>query len=235
MVLSPGVPADLPAQSRLRARRIAVIGEVELAGYFLQGQIIGITGSNGKTTTTAMTGHILKESGIRVQVGGNIGTPPRPWWRLARRTSGMSRALQFPTGDDRQFRRRYRAFALNVTPDHLDRHYTFENYAAAKGALFENQTAEGYAVLNADDAHCVGYASRTRRNVVWFSRTAGCSGALAGRRQRFSSMATLLDAAADVPLRGLHNIENTMAAAAAARLAGATLADIAQLSGPSRA
>ncbi len=145
-----------------------MIGDVELASWFLQGETIGITGSNGKTTTTAMTGHILKSSGIAAQIGGNIGTPPcslvatsRPGqWNVLELSS-----FQLETIDT--FRVNI-GVVLNVTPDHLDRHYTLERYAAAKARLFENQRAGDFAVLNADDPITRGLVGERGIN-YWFS------------------------------------------------------------------
>ncbi len=165
VVLSPGVPADLDVLQAVRAKGIPVVGDLELASWFLKGEIIGITGSNGKTTTTAMTGHILKASGIPVQVGGNIGTPPASMVRTSR--SGQWNVLElssFQLETISRFRAHIGA-ALNVTPDHLDRHYTFEKYAAAKARLFENQRVEDFAVLNADDPVTRGYADRHERAI----------------------------------------------------------------------
>jgi UDP-N-acetylmuramoylalanine--D-glutamate ligase len=112
----------------------------------------------------------------------------------------------------------------NVTPDHLDRHHTFENYANAKARLFETQGEDGDAILNADDPTCVGYASRTKANVLWFSRKTNSDVRFKGSTI-FLGTEALLDAT-DLPIRGLHNVENAMAAAAAASMAGATLSGI---------
>src|SRR5262249_31678070 len=147
------------------------IGEVELAGMYLKGRTIGITGSNGKTTTTALVGHILRESGIPVQVGGNIGTAAATLVATSRPDQGNVLELSsFQPGTIRDFRAEI-GLCLNVTPDHLDRHYTLEKYAAAKGRLFENQHPEDYAVLNADDAFCVGFSAITSGRSLWFSST----------------------------------------------------------------
>lgn len=227
VVLSPGVPADLPVIAEVRAKGITVIGEVELAGYFLNGPIIGITGSNGKTTTTSMTGHILKESGIPVQVGGNIGLAPTSM-------TGSSRAGQWNVLELSSFQLetidRFHVdigVCLNLTPDHLDRHYTVQNYAAAKGRLFANQTPNDYAVLNADDAYCVGYAAATAARTLWFSLSHPVAPGLWLENGTILFDGDPLIRQADVPLRGVHNIENTMAASAAARLAGASMEQIA--------
>ena len=116
------------------------------------------------------------------------------------------------------------AVCTNVTPDHLDRHHTFENYANAKARLFETQGEDGHAILNADDPTCVGYASRTKANVLWFSRKTNSDVRFKGSTI-FLGTEALLDAT-DLPIRGLHNVENAMAAAAAASMAGATLSGI---------
>ena len=222
VVLSPGVPADLEFAQNARRRGIPVIGDLELASWFLKGEIIGITGSNGKTTTTAMTGHILKASGIPVQVGGNIGTPPASMVQPSR--AGQWNVLElssFQLETISAFRARIGA-ALNVTPDHLDRHYTFEKYAAAKARLFENQRSEDFAVLNADDPVTRAYADRVAGKSVFFSSTRPMeSGAWLDHDQILLNGQQLM-AAREVPLRGVHNLENTMAAAIMARLAGAT-------------
>jgi len=227
IVISPGVPADLPPLEAARRRGVRVIGEVELAAPFLKGRTIGITGTNGKTTTTALVGHILRESGIPVQVGGNIGTPvaamvessrPDQWNVLELSSFQLETIAEFHADI---------GIALNVTQNHLDRHHTFANYAAAKGRLFETQHAGAFAILNADDPTCVGYASLTAGSPLWFSSTRAVTPGLwlAGNRIWFDGE-PLMDAA-EIPIRGRHNIENTMAAAAAARLAGASLAAIA--------
>ncbi len=151
IVLSPGVPADAEAVYAARQRGVRVIGDLELASWFLQGEIIGITGSNGKTTTTALTGHILKTSGIAAQVGGNIGTPPASL--VATSQAGQWNVLELSSFQLETIEtfRAHVGIALNVTPDHLDRHYTVERYAASKARLFENQRSGDFAVLNADD------------------------------------------------------------------------------------
>jgi UDP-N-acetylmuramoylalanine--D-glutamate ligase len=131
VVISPGVPADLDLLNDVRSRDIPVVGELELAAWFLEGDTIGITGSNGKTTTTALTGHILKSSGIPCQVGGNIGTPPSSMVKTSRPEQWNVLELSSFQLETIQRFRAHIGVALNITPDHLDRHHTFENYAAA--------------------------------------------------------------------------------------------------------
>jgi UDP-N-acetylmuramoylalanine--D-glutamate ligase len=226
VVLSPGVPYDLPMLENVRARGIPTIGEVELASHFLEGPVIGITGSNGKTTTTALTGHVLKECGIHCQVGGNIGTAvaslvasssPKQWNVLELSSFQLESIVDF---------RASIAACLNVTPDHLDRHHTFEIYANAKGRLFDTQQPGDSAVLNYDDAACRAFASRTKARAIWFSSTqntpAGIS--LNGDSIEFDGAAFMTRS--QIKLRGMHNVENVMAAAAVAHLAGAKLEEI---------
>lgn len=208
IVLSPGVPTDIAPIEAARLKGIPIIGEVELASYFLKGPICGVTGANGKTTTTALIGHLLKESGVPCQVGGNIGTPPTAMidtskdgqWNVLELSS-----FQLETIDE--FKADI-AVCTNVTPDHLDRHHTFEAYAAAKGRLFEKAT---HAVLNADDSTCRSYA---KGKTHWFSR------------KQFDGTTIFIDSkplitADELPIRGMHNVENVMAAVTAALIAGA--------------
>jgi UDP-N-acetylmuramoylalanine--D-glutamate ligase len=205
-----------------RRRGVRVIGDLELASWFLQGETIGITGSNGKTTTTAMTGHILKQAGIPAQLGGNIGTAPAVLVKTSR--PGQWNVLElssFQLETSETFRAHIGA-ALNVTPDHLDRHGTLERYADAKGRLFDTQRPADFKVLNADDPICAGFAARGQGSAVWFSSTREVSPGVFLAGDYLVLNGTRLMKASEVPLRGRHNLENTMAAAALASLAGAT-------------
>ena len=226
IVLSPGVPADLAVLDAARERGVRVIGDLELASWYFEGAIIGITGSNGKTTTTALTGHILQSSGIAAQVGANIGRPPASMVKTSR--AGQWNVLElssFQLETTECFHPAIAA-ALNVTPDHLDRHYTFENYAEAKARLFANQHEGDFAVLNADDPVCRSYSNRGAAKAVWFSSTREVSPGAFLRDGQIILDGEPLMPVSEVPLRGVHNLENTMAAAAIARLAGATRAQI---------
>ncbi|HZP37916.1 MAG TPA: UDP-N-acetylmuramoyl-L-alanine--D-glutamate ligase [Methylomirabilota bacterium] len=224
VVVSPGVPLDLPALTAARARGVPIIGELELAWRVMEADCLAITGTNGKTTTTTLTGELLRTQVRPVMVGGNIGTP------LA------EHALEFP-GDgivvaevssfqldtiDR-FRPRVAA-VLNVTPDHLDRHGTFERYVDAKARILANQTATDCAVLNADDPVTAGLAARARGRVIWFSRTATLPhgvfiydgwivAKLNGSTERICPVS-------EITLRGQHNVENVLAATACALWTG---------------
>jgi UDP-N-acetylmuramoylalanine--D-glutamate ligase len=227
IVLSPDVPADLPPLAAARERGARVVGEVELAAPWLQGQTIGITGSNGKTTTTSLVGHILREAGVPVQVGGNIGTPVAAMVDTSR--AGGWNVLElssFQLETIRDFRAHI-ALALNVTQNHLDRHHTFENYAAAKRRIVETQQAGDVAVLNADDPAGAGFADSTAATPEWFSsrRKVQPGAHLCGDKLVLDGR--LLMESGEIPIRGRHNIENVLAASIAAARAGVGHAQIA--------
>jgi len=223
-VLSPGVRPDQPMVEQARRGGVEILGDVELACRFLRGPIMGITGSNGKTTVTSLCGHLLKECGIPVQVGGNIGThavsamidssDERQW--------NVLELSSFQTEMFRETRVRI-GVALNVTPDHLDRHHTLAEYAAAKLRMFTGQEDGDAAILNAEDRITGSWAGQVRGQAHWFS--AG------GRVERgfWLGGSTLMAGGppwmpvGEIGLRGRHNLENVLAAGCACRLAGADL------------
>src|SRR5712672_1120083 len=170
IVVSPVVPVDAPLLEQARSLGGVVIGEIELAAQFLRGPLVAITGSNGKTTTTTLTGEILTAGGLPTLVGGNIGTPAISLAERAKpETAIVLEVSSFQLETIQTFRPKV-AVVLNVTPDHLDRHRTFEAYVDAKARMFENQESSDFAVLNADDPTCVAMAARTGAHVFWFSR-----------------------------------------------------------------
>jgi UDP-N-acetylmuramoylalanine--D-glutamate ligase len=229
IVVSPGVPVDAPLLAQARAMGETVIGEIELAAQFLPGPIVAITGSNGKTTTTTLTGEIMTAAGFSALVGGNIGTPAIS---LAERATSETvivlEVSSFQLETIQTFRPKV-AVVLNVTPDHLDRHRTLEAYVDAKARIFENQTYDDFAVLNADDPTCVAMAARTRAKIFWFSRqkevTQGawvrdgnilfCDG-----RSKHETQQREIMQVSELPLKGAHNLENVLAAVCAGALMG---------------
>src|SRR5271166_821614 len=158
IVVSPGVPLDTPELVQVKHFGLPIIGELELAARFLRGKTLAITGSNGKTTTTTLVGEILEEAGIPTLVGGNIGVPvvalidestPDTW--------AVLEVSSFQLESTEQFHPRI-AVILNITPDHLDRHGTFENYALAKERIFAAQDDKDCVVLNADNVRAAASA-----------------------------------------------------------------------------
>src|SRR6201997_5367789 len=165
IVVSPGVPVDAKPLVQARASGEWVIGEIELAAQHLPGPIVAITGSNGKTTTTTLTGEILTTGGLPMLVGGNMGTPAiSPVTKAQPETVVVLEVSSFQLETIQPFRPKI-AVVLNVTPDHLDRHRTFEAYVNAKARIFENQRSDDFAILNEDDPTCVALAGRTRAQV----------------------------------------------------------------------
>jgi UDP-N-acetylmuramoylalanine--D-glutamate ligase len=220
IVTSPDVPNDLAPLAAARARGVTVIGEVELAAPFLKGRNMGITGSNGKTTTTSLIGHILRAAGVPAQVGGNIGTPATAMIASSRADGwNVLELSSFQLETIAEFRAHI-ALALNVTQNHLDRHHTLEKYAAAKGRLFETQQPGDFAVLNADDPVCAAYAEKTKATVEWFSSRRNVTPGANLRGDKLILDGRLLMAAAEIPIRGRHNVENALAASIAAARAG---------------
>jgi UDP-N-acetylmuramoylalanine--D-glutamate ligase len=224
LIPSPGVAADAPLLLAARAMNLTVWSEIELAYRFLRGRVIGVTGSNGKTTTTSLVEHILRNAGLRTILAGNIGTPLIACVEATRdETITVVELSSFQLELIDQFRPDISVF-LNLTPDHLDRHHTLEAYAAAKARIFENQTPQDAAILNADDPATAPFAP-SKPGVFWFSRQrrleqgAYLSGEQIIFRRKDREEAIL--SRADIPLVGAHNLENVLAAVAATRLAGA--------------
>ena len=224
IVVSPGIPADSPPLVQARALGEPVIGEIELAAQFLPKNIVAITGSNGKTTTTTLTGEIITAGGYPTRVGGNIGTPAISLVDAARPDSVIVLEVSsFQLETIQTFRPKV-AVVLNVTPDHLDRHRTFETYVDAKARIFENQHADDFAVLNADDPVCVELSDRTRAQVFWFSREKEVQqgASLRDGRILFRDPAGQREImlVSEIPLKGTHNLENVLAAVCAGKLSG---------------
>ena len=226
IVVSPGVPMNTPEVRQVVALGMPVIGELELASRFLQGRVVAITGSNGKTTTTTLVGEILSKAGLAVQVGGNIGLPVVEL--IAEDTAETWDVLEvssFQLETVETFRPRI-ACVLNLTPDHLDRHRTFAAYAAAKKRITENQTGEDFLALNAEDKETQMFASGTKAGIFWFSgRRAIKQGAFVHGESvvwlgREGGRAEPVMPVAEIPLKGAHNVENVLAAVCCARLAG---------------
>ena len=230
IVVSPGVPTGLPQLAQARREGTPVIGEIELAARFLQGEIVAITGSNGKTTTTSLTGEVIAAGGCKTLVGGNIGTPAISFVEQSSAdTWVVLEVSSFQLETIESFRPHISAI-LNLSPDHLDRHGSMANYFAAKARIFENQTASDFAVLNADDEPTAALASGLRPGVYWFSRKrevergAFVRGGKIMFRDERGERAVM--SCAEITLKGAHNLENVLAAVAMGSLAGIEAAKI---------
>jgi len=231
IIPSPGVPADAPLLQAARAKGVTIWSEVELADRFLHGLLIGITGSNGKTTTTSLVEHILKNAGFSTILAGNIGTP-----LIARveqtsdDTISVVELSSFQLELIETFRPNISVF-LNLTPDHLDRHHTLEAYGRAKARIFENQTEADSAILNADDPATTTLAP-AKPHMYWFSRKQRVAqGAFVRGNEivfRYDGQEVAVLNLKEIPLPGAHNVENVLAAIAATRLAGVEPAGIAK-------
>lgn len=230
IVVSPGVSPRLEPLGLARSSGVPVWSEIELAWRFLRGKLVAITGSNGKTTTTSLVSHILRTAGINTLTGGNIGVP---LLSLVESTTDstitVAEVSSFQLETIEKFRPEI-GILLNLTPDHLDRHSSFEEYAAAKMRLFENQLDRDFAVLNADDPE-VTKRMPSGPHIFWFSRRKRVAqGAFLQGNQimmRREGSDLVVGRRDEVSLRGEHNLENVLAACASAHLAGVAPADIA--------
>ncbi|MBL8150247.1 MAG: UDP-N-acetylmuramoyl-L-alanine--D-glutamate ligase [Blastocatellia bacterium] len=228
IVVSPGVPLDIAPLARAKAAGKKILGEVELAAKFLKGTLIGITGSNGKTTTTTLVGKILAESGLYTQVGGNIGIPLISLAADSRSDGFVTieiSSFQLEATEDLKLKV---AVLLNITPNHLDRYRSFEDYAEAKRRIFLNQQDSDFAVLNADSEIVSQMASSTPAKKIFFSRLKELpegvflqNGKIVYRNNNGKEV-PLIDVS-KIPLQGSHNIENVMAAVAVALVAGVAI------------
>ncbi|MBC7899294.1 MAG: UDP-N-acetylmuramoyl-L-alanine--D-glutamate ligase [Saprospiraceae bacterium] len=226
VVISPGVPTNTIPARYVDRNDGEVIGEVELAYRFMKGRIVGITGSNGKTTTTTLIGEILQNAGIETQVGGNIGTPllslaessADDTWTVVELSSFQLETIKdfHPNA----------AICLNVTPNHLDRYESFLDYALAKHRIFMNQTADDVAILNADDVITASWTKGLKANVSLFSVKRELDEGLFLRGRdlvcRSNGKEKILTTRDEIFLRGLHNVENVLAALAAGLACGAS-------------
>jgi UDP-N-acetylmuramoylalanine--D-glutamate ligase len=224
VVLSPGVPPEQPAVTAARKHGVPVIGEIELASRWLRGRIIAITGTKGKSTTTELTGRMLEASGFHVTVGGNIGAPLSA--QVAASTPETLHVVETSSFQLEQIEtfRPWIAVMLNFSPDHLDRHPSVEAYAAAKARIFENQTADDWSVVNADDPMVLELARRSAARRRLFARQAALdegttvsNGWIVSRQAGRVDRLVPLDA---IHLIGPHLVADVMAATTVGALAG---------------
>jgi UDP-N-acetylmuramoylalanine--D-glutamate ligase len=227
IVVSPGVPLNTPELAQVKSFGLPVIGELELAARFIKGRMLAITGSNGKTTTTALVGEILAKAALPTLVGGNIGVPVATLIEQSTdETWSVLEVSSFQLETTDEFHPAI-AVILNITPDHMDRHGSFENYALAKERIFAAQNERDCLVLNADNARAAEAASRSAATVYWFSvehpvaQGAWLEQGNVVYRPAPDAVTEVVMPLRGIPLKGSHNMENVLAAVTAARLAGA--------------
>lgn len=230
-VLSPGVPVDADFVVYMKEHGMHVWGEIELAYHFAKGSVIAITGTNGKTTTTSLVGQIMQAHYDSVYIVGNIGNPYTDAAPLMREdTVSVAEISSFQLETIEEFHPRVSAI-LNITPDHLNRHHTMENYVAAKEAVTINQTQEDYCILNYENEYTRDFGDRCPAKVVYFSSAQRLENglyyegediylAVEGVPQR------LLNVKTDMNLVGVCNIENVMAAIGISMSAGVPMETI---------
>ena len=223
VVLSPGVPTDLPVILAMKEHGIQVIGEVELAYAFGKGDVLAITGTNGKTTTTSLLGEIMKCHQEEVFVVGNIGNPYTvAASQMTERSVAVAEMSSFQLESIETFRPKVSAI-LNFTPDHLNRHHTMEAYVEAKKQIAKNQTAEDYCVLNYEDERTKAFGEEVKAQVLYFSRAHKLERGIYlddGKMIYKNPEEVIVCHVDELQILGIHNYENVMAAVAMAAVYG---------------
>jgi len=224
VVLSPGIPFDSPIVQRIKGKGIPVFSELEVASWFCKAPIIAITGSNGKTTTTALLGEIFSKAGRERVVAGNIGLPFSDWTeRVDERGVAILEVSSFQLEGIKSFKPRV-SVLLNITPDHLDYHRSFQDYVSAKGRIMENQDENDFIVYNIDDevvAKIVSQASsRAKRVPFSLQREVDYGGFLKDGHLvlQLNDQRERLIPVREIKLPGQHNLYNSLASALAARI-----------------
>lgn len=225
LVLSPGVPIDHPIAVAFKRSRRAVIGETELAARYMRCPVVAVTGTNGKTTTVTMLAETLRKGGVNTKACGNIGAPMIDFCELTEKEVAVSEISSFQL-ETLQSLRPHIAIVLNITEDHLNRHYNMENYIFLKSKLLKNCTETEYAVLNYDDPTVRSFAEKTKAQVLYFSVRERVSGAFYENGALYFGKEKIISVA-DLAVGGLHNIQNALAVIVAAKIMGIKTADIA--------
>lgn len=230
IVVSPGVPMDIPPLKKARKKGVDIISEVELASYFIQAPIIGITGTNGKSTTTTLVGEVAKRDGRHVFVGGNLGTPLSESALSEKKYDLLVCEISsFQLEGIKRFKPHI-ACILNITPDHLDRYSSMDDYIKAKWRICENQDPSDFAVLNVDDPLLTAEGRLIRPKTICFSRKRRVElglfidkGVISSSIEGYTADIIRTD---DLLVKGVHNIENAMAATAVSLLAGCKIESV---------
>ncbi len=226
LVLSPGIPIDHPTAVSFKRQGRAVIGETELAARYLKSYAVAITGTNGKTTTVSMLEKVLTEGGLNAYACGNIGAPLIGATELTEDSVAVVEISSFQLETLQSFRPHI-AVILNVSEDHLNRHYNMENYVFLKSRILKNATEAEYAVLNYDDPLVREMAEKTKARVLYFSTQGKVNGAYLLNGDLYFGAEKILSVG-ELPLDGVHNIQNALATIVASKIMGVPTGAIAK-------
>ncbi|MBQ8343444.1 MAG: UDP-N-acetylmuramoyl-L-alanine--D-glutamate ligase [Clostridia bacterium] len=218
LVLSPGIPIDHPMAVAFKRNGRAVIGETELAARYMRCGVFAVTGTNGKTTTVSMLTEVLKKGGYTAEACGNIGTPMIEFCNMQEDGVAVAEISSFQL-ETLQSLCPHIAIVLNVTEDHLNRHYNMENYIFLKAKLLKNMSETEFAILNYDDLTVRGFAEKTKAKVLYFSVKDRVRGAYYESGNLYCGKEKIMSAD-QLAMGGLHNIQNALAVIIAAKLAG---------------
>lgn len=224
LVLSPGIPIDHPIAVAFKRKGKAVLGETELAARYMKATILAVTGTNGKTTTVSMLAQVLEKGGLEAKTCGNVGIPMIDFCEMKEDAVAVAEISSFQM-ETLNSLRPHIAVILNITEDHLNRHYTMENYVFLKAKLLKNLTETEYAILNYDDATVRSFAEKTKAKVLYFSVRERVVGAYYEEGNLYFGKEKILSAK-ELPAEGLHNIQNALAVIAAAKVMGIKTEDI---------
>ena len=216
MVISPGIPTDASFVLSVKEKDIPVWSEIELAYYYEKGTVVAITGTNGKTTTTSLVGEIMKAHNPNSYVVGNIGIPyTQQVVNTSDKSVTVAEVSSFQLETIISFKPHVSAI-LNLTPDHLDRHYTFENYARCKADVTKNQTDDDYVIVNYDDPETMKWVDKLSGNVIYFSRLTQLDNGVCVKDGSVyvyeNNISTWVLDLKDIQILGDHNVENVLAA-----------------------
>lgn len=226
LVLSPGIPIDHPTAVAFKRSGKAVVGETELAARYMRCPVVAVTGTNGKTTTVSMLEKILSEGGYKAQACGNIGSPMVKYAELKEDEVAVAEISSFQL-ETLNSLCPHVGVVLNVTEDHLNRHYNMENYIFLKSKLLKNSTESEYAVLNFDDGIVRGFAEKTKARILYFSVRERVYGAYLENGSLYFCGEKIMSAS-ELLTDGLHNVQNALAAIAAAKIMGIASENIAR-------
>ena len=224
LVLSPGIPIDHPIAVAFKRNGRAVIGETELAARYMRCSVFAVTGTNGKTTTVSMLREVLKKGGYTAEACGNIGTPMVEFCQMSEEGIAVAEISSFQL-ETLQSLCPHIAIVLNITEDHLNRHYNMENYIFLKAKLLKNMSETEFAILNYDDPIVRGFAEKTKAKVLYFSVKDRVRGAYYEGGNLYCGKEKIMSAE-QLSMGGLHNIQNALAVIIAAKLAGVKTEDI---------